>query len=233
MMATAVVVAAQEAPCTRRRLLGGVSAIPSRLPRGAAAVKYARECRYPGDRLLGPAAVMAPTRSGSRLGRLARDPYGDWWCCKFSPLRLGTSRPHRSVPPQGLRRIVQTELDRWRISMAPYRGEGARFSWARSADHPVFFGRGQVVIERRAARRLHRGREHAVRDRGPVASNQMGGNIRVDKAAGEVRAHSAQSMIESGRPAGGSDTQGFIRSARRVEFRRNRWPEGASRTMGP
>jgi hypothetical protein len=64
----------------------------------------------------------------------------------------------------------------------------------------------------------------AVRDAGgPVTlSNQMGGNIRVDKAAGEVRAHSAQGMIDVGQAGGAvfADTQGgFIQvgSARGVQ----------------
>jgi DUF4097 and DUF4098 domain-containing protein YvlB len=53
-------------------------------------------------------------------------------------------------------------------------------------------------------------------------SNQMGGNIRVDKAAGDVRAHSAQGMIEVGQAGGAvfADTQGgFIQigSARGVQ----------------
>jgi hypothetical protein len=63
-----------------------------------------------------------------------------------------------------------------------------------------------------------------VRDAGGAValSNQLGGNIRVDKAAGEVRAHSAQGMIEVGQAGGAviADTQGgFIQigSARGVQ----------------
>jgi len=64
----------------------------------------------------------------------------------------------------------------------------------------------------------------AVREAGGsvALSNQMGGNIRVDKAAGDVRAHSAQGMIEVGQAGGAvfADTQGgFIQvgSARGVQ----------------
>ena len=71
----------------------------------------------------------------------------------------------------------------------------------------------------------HRGREYvafATRAGAVALSNQMGGNIRVDKAAGDVRAHSAQGMIEVGQAGGAvfADTQGgFIQvgSARGVQ----------------
>src|SRR4029077_10067986 len=109
------------------------------------------------------------------------------------------------VPPQVSAVIIQTELGS--IDVAEFDGavrlstNGGEIRLGKIGGRvQCFSGGGQVTIDRAegAINCTTVGGNMAVHEAGGAValSNQMGGNNRVDKALGEVRAHSAQGMIE-------------------------------------
>ncbi len=124
-----------------------------------------------------------------------------------------------TVPPQVSTVIVKTDLGS--IDVADFDGAvqlttgGGEIQLGKiGGSVQCFSGGGQVTIERAGAaiNCTTVGGNMTVRDAGGTValSNQMGGNIHVDKAAGDVRVHSAQGMIEVGQAGGAvfADTQG-------------------------